>query len=184
MTARLNEPVSCHLQIEGAWRADGKGLSIWDVFSHTPLKVENDDVGDVTCDSYHKVAEDVAALQNLGVSHYRFSISWPRVLPDGTTRHINEAGLSYYSQLIDALLAANIKPQVRGAGGTFVVETKAVSKFNSELLASAHGEAVKGHRGVCLQVSLSLTPGAQPLPAGPGLLGSPVLCGCLFPLCS
>ncbi|XP_036110707.1 lactase-phlorizin hydrolase [Molossus molossus] len=103
---------SAAYQIEGAWRADGKGLSIWDTFSHTPLKVENNDIGDVTCDSYHKTAEDVAALRNLGVSHYRFSISWPRVLPDGTTRHINEAGLRYYSQLIDALLAANIKPQV------------------------------------------------------------------------
>lgn len=110
--------MSCHLEIEGAWRADGKGLSIWDTFSHTPLKVSNDDTGDVACDSYHKIAEDVAALRNLGVSHYRFSISWPRVLPDGTTKYINEAGLSYYMQLIDALLAANIKPQVRlGPGG-------------------------------------------------------------------
>lgn len=105
--------MSCHLEIEGAWRADGKGLSIWDTFSHTPLKVSNDDTGDVTCDSYHKISEDVAALRNLGVSHYRFSISWPRVLPDGTTKYINEAGLSYYVRLIDALLAANIKPQVR-----------------------------------------------------------------------
>lgn len=105
--------MSCHFEIEGAWRADGKGLSIWDTFSHTPLKVSNDDTGDVACDSYHKIAEDVAALQNLGVSHYRFSISWTRVLPDGTTKYINEAGLSYYVQLIDALLAANIKPQVR-----------------------------------------------------------------------
>ncbi|XP_057626305.1 lactase/phlorizin hydrolase-like [Chionomys nivalis] len=99
-------------QIEGAWRADGKGLSIWDTFSHTPLKIENDDNGDVACDSYHKIDEDVVALQNLGVSHYRFSISWPRVLPDGTTRFINEAGLNYYVRLIDALLAAGITPQV------------------------------------------------------------------------
>ncbi|XP_026635570.1 lactase-phlorizin hydrolase [Microtus ochrogaster] len=98
--------------IEGAWRADGKGLSIWDTFSHTPLKIENDDNGDVACDSYHKIDEDVVALQNLGVSHYRFSISWPRVLPDGTTRFINEAGLNYYVRLIDALLAAGITPQV------------------------------------------------------------------------
>ncbi|CAK6448613.1 unnamed protein product [Pipistrellus nathusii] len=103
---------SAAYQIEGAWREDGKGLSIWDTFSHTPLKVANDDTGDVACDSYHKIAEDVAALRTLGVSHYRFSVSWPRVLPDGTTKHINEAGLRYYTQLIDALLAANIKPQV------------------------------------------------------------------------
>lgn len=105
--------MSCHLEIEGAWRADGKGLSIWDTFAHTPLKVANNDNGDVACDSYHKIAEDVVALQNLGVSHYRFSISWTRVLPDGTTKFINDAGLNYYVRLIDALLAANIKPQVR-----------------------------------------------------------------------
>ncbi|XP_003794429.1 lactase-phlorizin hydrolase [Otolemur garnettii] len=103
---------SAAYQIEGAWRADGKGLSIWDTFSHTPLRVENDDIGDVACDSYHKIDEDVVALRNLGVSHYRFSISWTRILPDGTTKYINEAGLNYYSRLIDALLAANIQPQV------------------------------------------------------------------------
>ncbi|XP_012581092.1 PREDICTED: lactase-phlorizin hydrolase [Condylura cristata] len=103
---------SAAYQIEGAWREDGKGLSIWDTFSHTPLRIGNDDTGDVACDSYHKIAEDVIALQNLGVSHYRFSVSWPRILPDGTTKYINEAGLDYYERLIDALLAANIKPQV------------------------------------------------------------------------
>ncbi|KAK2109007.1 hypothetical protein P7K49_014172 [Saguinus oedipus] len=97
---------------KGAWRADGKGLSIWDTFSHTPLKIENNATGDVACDSYHKLAEDLVTLQNLGVSHYRFSISWSRILPDGTTRYINEAGLNYYVRLINALLAANIQPQV------------------------------------------------------------------------
>ncbi|OWK00146.1 LCT [Cervus elaphus hippelaphus] len=99
-------------QIEGAWRADGKGLSIWDTFSHTPLRVENNDTGDVACDSYHKIAEDLVALQTLGVTHYRFSISWTRILPDGTNKYINEAGLNYYVRLIDTLLAANIQPQV------------------------------------------------------------------------
>ncbi|NXT75155.1 LPH hydrolase, partial [Zapornia atra] len=99
-------------QIEGGWRADGKGLSIWDRFSHTPLKISNDDTGDVACDSYHKIEEDVEMLKTLKVSHYRFSISWPRVLPDGTTRYINEKGLNYYERLVDALLAANIMPQV------------------------------------------------------------------------
>lgn len=100
------------LQIEGGWRADGKGLSIWDKFAHTPLRVFNDDNGDIACDSYHKVEEDVAILKQLKVTHYRFSISWPRVLPDGTTKHINEAGLNYYHRLVDALLAANIQPHV------------------------------------------------------------------------
>ncbi|NXX91071.1 LPH hydrolase, partial [Centropus bengalensis] len=99
-------------QIEGGWRADGKGLSIWDQYSHTPLKISNDATGDVACDSYHKIEEDVEMLKSLKVSHYRFSISWPRVLPDGTTRYINEKGLNYYERLIDALLAANIMPQV------------------------------------------------------------------------
>ncbi|NXI38882.1 LPH hydrolase, partial [Galbula dea] len=99
-------------QIEGGWRADGKGLSIWDKYAHTPLKIGNDDTGDVACDSYHKIEEDVEMLKSLKVSHYRFSISWPRILPDGTTRYINEKGLNYYERLIDALLAANIMPQV------------------------------------------------------------------------
>uniref|UniRef100_H2SKB4 Lactase n=1 Tax=Takifugu rubripes TaxID=31033 RepID=H2SKB4_TAKRU len=99
-------------QIEGGWRADGKGLSIWDKFAHTPLRVFNDDTGDMACDSYNKVDEDVAILKQLKVTHYRFSISWPRVLPDGTTKHVNEAGLNYYHRLVDALLAANIQPHI------------------------------------------------------------------------
>ncbi|XP_058472208.1 lactase/phlorizin hydrolase-like [Solea solea] len=99
-------------QIEGGWREDGKGLSIWDKFAHTPLRVFNDDDGDIACDSYHKVEEDVAMLKQLKVTHYRFSISWSRVLPDGTTKHINEAGLNYYHRLVDALLAENIQPHV------------------------------------------------------------------------
>uniref|UniRef100_A0A665VBI9 beta-glucosidase n=1 Tax=Echeneis naucrates TaxID=173247 RepID=A0A665VBI9_ECHNA len=92
---------------------NGKGLSIWDTFAHTPLRVFNDDNGDIACDSYNKIEEDVALLKQLKVTHYRFSISWPRVLPDGTTKQINEAGLNYYHRLVDALLAANIQPHVK-----------------------------------------------------------------------
>ncbi|KAJ3592586.1 hypothetical protein NHX12_007713 [Muraenolepis orangiensis] len=99
-------------QIEGGWRADGKGLSIWDKFSHTPLRVSNDDTGDIACDSYHKVEEDVAMLKELRVTHYRFSIAWSRVLPDGTNARVNQAGLDYYHRLVDALLAANIQPHI------------------------------------------------------------------------
>ncbi|XP_063174479.1 lactase/phlorizin hydrolase isoform X1 [Candoia aspera] len=99
-------------QIEGAWRADGKGLSIWDQFAHTPLKIDNDENGDTACDSYHKIEADLTALKDIKVTHYRFSISWSRILPDGTTKHINEAGLKYYERLVDALLAASIQPQV------------------------------------------------------------------------
>uniref|UniRef100_A0A8C1GA35 Lactase n=1 Tax=Cyprinus carpio TaxID=7962 RepID=A0A8C1GA35_CYPCA len=103
---------SASYQIEGAWRADGKGLSIWDKFAHTPEKISQDDNGDIACDSYNKIAEDINSLKTLRVRHYRFSVSWPRIMPDGTTRKINEAGLNYYHRLLDALLEANIKPQV------------------------------------------------------------------------
>ncbi|XP_075685341.1 lactase/phlorizin hydrolase-like [Rhinoderma darwinii] len=102
---------SAAYQIEGAWRADEKGLSIWDKYTHSLSRIANDENGDVACDSYNRMDEDVELLRNLKVTHYRFSISWPRVLPDGTQRYVNEAGLNYYSKLVDALLAANIKPQ-------------------------------------------------------------------------
>uniref|UniRef100_A0A672YF89 Lactase n=1 Tax=Sphaeramia orbicularis TaxID=375764 RepID=A0A672YF89_9TELE len=99
-------------QIEGSWRAQGKGLSIWDKFAHTPLRVHNSDNGDTACDSYNKIDEDVEVLKKLRVTHYRFSMSWPRLLPDGTNSYVNEAGLNYYRRLLDALAAANIQPQV------------------------------------------------------------------------
>nr|AAI70229.1 Hypothetical protein LOC100127248 [Xenopus laevis] len=103
---------SASYQIEGAWRADGKSLSIWDQYAHTPLRIGNDDNGDIACDSYNRIEQDVTALKNLKVSHYRFSVSWSRILPDGTRNFVNEAGLNYYVRLIDALLVANISPQV------------------------------------------------------------------------
>uniref|UniRef100_A0A3B3XC26 Lactase n=1 Tax=Poecilia mexicana TaxID=48701 RepID=A0A3B3XC26_9TELE len=99
-------------QIEGAWREDGKGLSIWDKFTHTPGKISEHDTGDVACNSYNRMEDDIAALKKVKVSHYRFSISWPRILPDGTTKYINQAGLNYYKKLVDSLIAANINPQV------------------------------------------------------------------------
>ncbi|XP_047456732.1 lactase-phlorizin hydrolase-like isoform X2 [Mugil cephalus] len=99
-------------QIEGAWTGDGKGLSIWDTFCHTPGKIRNHDTGDLACDSYNRIEDDIKILKHLKVSHYRLSVSWPRVLPDGTTKHINEAGINYYQRVLDALLAANIEPCV------------------------------------------------------------------------
>lgn len=104
------------LQIEGGWRAHGKGLSIWDKFAHTPLRTDNSDNGDIACDSYNKIDEDLEVLKKPKVTHYRFSVSWPRVLPDGTNNLINEAGLNYYHRLLDALLAAKIQPQVGRVG--------------------------------------------------------------------
>ena len=96
-------------QVEGAWQADGKGESIWDCFCHTPGKVERGDTGDVACDHYHLWREDVALMKRLGLKAYRFSISWPRVLPDGKGQ-VNPAGLDFYSRLVDELLAAGITP--------------------------------------------------------------------------
>jgi beta-glucosidase len=98
-------------QVEGAWNEDGKGESIWDRFAHTPGKVANGDTGDVACDHYHRWPEDVALMKELGLKAYRFSISWPRVLPDGRGQ-VNPAGLDFYSRLVDGLLEAGIMPLV------------------------------------------------------------------------
>ena len=96
-------------QIEGAWNADGKGESIWDRFSHTPGKIEDGSSGDVACDHYHRYPEDIALMRQLGLKAYRFSTSWPRVLPEGQGR-ANPAGLDFYDRLVDRLLGANIQP--------------------------------------------------------------------------
>ncbi|MDB5059211.1 MAG: beta-glucosidase, partial [Chloroflexi bacterium] len=98
-------------QIEGAANEDGRGESIWDRFSHTPGKVVNGDTGDVACDHYHRTREDIAILREIGVDAYRFSISWPRIIPGGTGS-TNDAGLDFYDRLVDDLLAAGITPFV------------------------------------------------------------------------
>jgi beta-glucosidase len=98
-------------QIEGAWNEDGKGESIWDRFSHTPGKIEHGDTGDVACDHYHRWRDDVALMKRLGLQAYRFSIAWPRVMPQGRGA-INPAGLAFYDRLVDALLAEGIQPFV------------------------------------------------------------------------
>src|SRR5579884_3010662 len=86
-------------QIEGAVDEDGRGRSIWDTFSHTPGKVRGGDTGDIACDSYHRLDEDLALLSELGVGGYRFSIAWPRVQPSGRGP-VNERGLDYYRALV------------------------------------------------------------------------------------
>lgn len=98
-------------QIEGAASEDGRSPSIWDTFSRTPGKTWNGDTGDVACDHYHRVEQDVALMRELGLDAYRFSIAWPRVIPDGTGA-VNQAGLDFYSRLVDTLLENGITPVV------------------------------------------------------------------------
>ncbi|MBO2449548.1 beta-glucosidase [Actinomadura barringtoniae] len=96
-------------QIEGAVTEDGRGPSIWDTFSRVPGAVDNGDTGDVACDHYHRWPEDIALMRDLGLGAYRFSIAWPRVLPQGDGT-INHAGLAFYDRLVDALLEAGLTP--------------------------------------------------------------------------
>ncbi len=96
-------------QIEGAAQEDGRGECIWTRFSHTPGNTYNGDTGDVACDHYHRYRQDVALMADLGLQAYRFSISWPRVIPLGTGA-TNPAGLDFYDRLVDELLAHNIQP--------------------------------------------------------------------------
>ena len=96
-------------QIEGSPAADGKGESIWDRFSHTPGKIQNGDTGDVADDHYRRWQSDIALMREMGLDAYRFSVSWPRILPEGRGA-VNQAGLDFYDRLVDGLLAANIRP--------------------------------------------------------------------------
>jgi beta-glucosidase len=96
-------------QVEGGAEADGRGESIWDVFSRKPGRVLDGDTGDVSTDHYHLYAADVAMMKELGLGSYRFSISWPRVMPQGVGA-INPAGLGFYDRLLDQLLEAGIAP--------------------------------------------------------------------------
>ncbi len=96
-------------QIEGAANIDGRGESIWDTFCRVPGKVANGDNGDVACDHYHRYKEDLDLMKWLGVDAYRFSVSWTRVIPNGTGA-INQAGLDFYDRVIDGTLERGIEP--------------------------------------------------------------------------
>jgi len=98
-------------QIEGAIGEDGRSPSIWDTFSHTAGKVARGDNGDIACDHYHRWPQDIAIMKRLGVDGYRFSVAWPRVVPDGKGP-VNPAGLAFYDRLVDALLEAGITPYI------------------------------------------------------------------------
>jgi len=96
-------------QVEGAWKEDGKGESIWDRFAHTVGKVKGADTGDVACDSYHRYKEDIKLAKQLNVKSYRFSISWPRIQANGSGQ-ANPKGLDYYKRVADELNNANMRP--------------------------------------------------------------------------
>lgn len=98
-------------QIEGAWNKHGKGESTWDRFTHTPGKIRNNDTGDVADDHYRLWKKDIGLMKKLGLKAYRFSTSWPRILPNGRGK-VNKKGLDFYSKLVDGLLEAGITPFV------------------------------------------------------------------------
>ena len=98
-------------QAEGAYRADGKGLSVWDVYTHEPGHIFNGDTGDVACDQYEKFDTDLKIMKELGLQAYRFSINWPRVIPDGCGQ-VNEKGLDFYDQMVERLLENDIIPYI------------------------------------------------------------------------
>jgi beta-glucosidase len=98
-------------QIEGAHQKDGKGLSIWDVFTNTKGKIKDNQNGNVTADFYHRYQEDIDLIKHLNIPNFRFSISWSRILPNGTGQ-INQEGINYYSKVIDYCLALGIEPWV------------------------------------------------------------------------
>lgn len=140
-------------QVEGGALADGKGPSIWDDFSHTPGMVYGGHTGDVACDHYHRFREDVALMADLGVANYRFSIAWPRVLPEGTGP-VNEAGLRFYDALLDALLEKGIRPLItlyhwdlpsalQRRGGWLNPDSPAWFEEYAALIARRYGDRVK-----------------------------------------
>ena len=96
-------------QVEGAATADGRTPSIWDTFSHTPGAVWNGDTGDTACDHYHRLDDDLDLMAELGLQAYRFSIAWPRIVP-APGEGVNQAGVDFYSRLVDGLLARGIRP--------------------------------------------------------------------------
>lgn len=140
-------------QIEGAAEEGGRGPSVWDGFCRQPGRIANGDTGDVACDHYHRYAEDIALMRDIGVGAYRFSVSWPRVLPTGRGA-ANEQGLAFYDRLVDGLLAAGIEPWVclyhwdlpqalQDAGGWANRDSAAWFADYARLVASRLGDRVK-----------------------------------------
>ena len=140
-------------QIEGATTADGRGPSIWDTFSHTPGAVLNGDNGDIACDHYHRMDEDLDLLADLGVRAYRFSVAWPRIIPGGTGA-VNQRGLDFYRRLVDGLRQRDIEPTLtlyhwdlpqplEDRGGWVRRETAEAYAVYVEAVARALGDGVE-----------------------------------------
>jgi beta-glucosidase len=140
-------------QIEGATAEDGRGVSIWDAFCAAPGKVRNQDSGAVACDFYHRYRQDIALMRELGLDAFRFSIAWPRVMPDGHGP-VNEAGLDFYDRLVDDLLDAGIRPfvtlyhwdlpqELEEAGGWPVRATAEAFADYVEVVAARLGDRVR-----------------------------------------
>ena len=96
-------------QIEGAWNADGKGPNVWDEFTHQKGHILHGANGDIACDHYNRFKEDIKLMKKMGLKAYRFSVSWARIIPDGTGK-INEAGIDFYTKLVDELIKNGIEP--------------------------------------------------------------------------
>ncbi len=140
-------------QIEGSPLADGAGISNWHRFAHTPGRIHNSDTGDLACDHYRRMPDDVALMRDLGLQAYRFSVAWSRVMPDGRGR-INPAGLGFYERLVDQLLAAGIQPLLTlhhwdlpatldDRGGWLNPDSAGWFADYAEVLARALGDRVK-----------------------------------------
>jgi beta-glucosidase len=141
-------------QVEGAAREDGRGESIWDRFSHLPGNVVNGDTGEIACDHYHRWESDLDLMASLGIESYRFSISWPRVQPEGRGA-LNHRGVAFYRRLVEGLLERGIEPvatlyhwdlpQARQlAGGWAVRETADRFADYASLMAGELGDLVDG----------------------------------------
>ena len=139
-------------QIEGASTADGRGPSIWDTFSRRPGAVWNGDTGDIACDHYHRMNEDLDLLAQVGARAYRFSVAWPRIIPKGTGS-VNQAGLDFYRRLVDGLRDRDIEPTLtlyhwdlpqplEDRGGWCVRETAEAYAQYVEVVARALGDGV------------------------------------------
>ncbi|MBA8816294.1 beta-glucosidase [Microbacterium halimionae] len=140
-------------QIEGATNADGRGSSIWDTFAQRPGVIKNGDTADIAIDHYHRLDEDLDHIAALGVSDYRFSLAWPRIVPGGLGER-NSAGLAFYDRMVDGLLERGIRPvptlyhwdlpqPLQDAGGWMSRETAYAFAEYADVAVTHLGDRVK-----------------------------------------